>query len=84
MSPPSAGKLALSDAYGTLTGEKQPLSAQITVATEAIQGNLRLHAVRPGIVAGDTTRVMFIDPTLGESETRAIFVDPVTLRVKAI
>ena len=67
--------------YGTLTGEKQPLSAQITVATEAIQGNLRLHAVRPGIVAGDTTRVMFIDPTLGESETRAIFVDPVTLRV---
>ncbi len=34
--------------YGTLTGEKQPLSAQITVATEAIQGNLRLHAVRTG------------------------------------
>ncbi|EHT11854.1 PepSY domain-containing protein [Klebsiella michiganensis] len=67
---------------GTLSGEKQPLSAQITVATEAIQGNLRLHAVRPGILAGDTTRVMFIDPSLGESEKRAIFVDPVTLRVK--
>lgn len=67
---------------GTLSGEKQPLSAQITVATEAIQGNLRLHAVRPGILAGDTTRVMFIDPNLGESETRAIFVDPVTLSVK--
>ncbi|WP_154931034.1 PepSY-associated TM helix domain-containing protein [Klebsiella grimontii] len=67
---------------GTLSGEKQPLSAQITVATEAIQGNLHLHAVRPGIQAGDTTRVMFIDPNLGESETRAIFVDPVTLNVK--
>lgn len=66
---------------GTLSGEKQPLSAQITVAMEAVQGNLRLHAVRPGIMAGDTTRVMFIDPNLGESETRAIFVDPVTLRV---
>ena len=66
---------------GTLSGEKHPLSAQITVAMEAVQGNLRLHAVRPGIMAGDTTRVMFIDPNLGESETRAIFVDPVTLRV---
>lgn len=66
---------------GALTGEKRPLSTQITVATEAVQGNLRLHAVRPGIMAGDTTRVMFIDPNLGESETRAIFVDPVTLRV---
>ena len=57
---------------GTPQWRKQPLSAQITVATEAIQGNLRLHAVRPGILAGDTTRVMFIDPSLGESETRAI------------
>ncbi|WEJ87017.1 MAG: PepSY-associated TM helix domain-containing protein [Klebsiella huaxiensis] len=68
--------------YGTFDGEKQPLSAQMMVAKEATQGNLRLQAVRPAISAGETTRVMFADPNLGESETRAIFVDPVTLRVR--
>ncbi len=68
--------------HGTLNGEKQPLSAQIAVAKEATQNNLRLQAVRPGITVGETTRVMFADPQLGESENRAIFVDPVTLRVK--
>ncbi|EQB8708313.1 PepSY-associated TM helix domain-containing protein [Klebsiella aerogenes] len=67
---------------GSLNGERQPLSAQIAVAKEATQNNLRLQAVRPGITAGETTRVMFADPRLGESENRAIFVDPVTLRVK--
>ncbi|HIE5792838.1 TPA: PepSY-associated TM helix domain-containing protein [Klebsiella aerogenes] len=66
----------------SLNGERQPLSAQIAVAKEATQNNLRLQAVRPGITAGETTRVMFADPRLGESENRAIFVDPVTLRVK--
>jgi uncharacterized iron-regulated membrane protein len=68
--------------HGALSGEKQPLSAQIAVAKEATQNNLRLQAVRPGLTAGETTRVMFADPRLGESENRAIFVDPVTLRVK--
>lgn len=37
---------------------------------------------RPAIKAGETTRVMFADPQLGESESRAIFIDPVTLKVK--
>lgn len=31
---------------------------------------------------GETTRIMFADPRLGESESRAIFVDPIALRVK--
>ncbi|UMX83804.1 hypothetical protein MJ561_22200 [Klebsiella pneumoniae] len=47
-------------------------------------GNLRLLAVRPASALGETTRIMFADPGLGESESRAIFVDPVALRVKAI
>lgn len=34
------------------------------------------------MVAGETTRVMFADPQLGESESRALFIDPVTLQVK--
>ncbi|WP_434639245.1 PepSY-associated TM helix domain-containing protein [Klebsiella sp. I138] len=67
--------------HGSLSGDRQPLSAQLAVAEEATQGNLRLQAVRPAIAAGETTRVMFADPQLGESETRAIFIDPVTLKV---
>lgn len=63
-------------------GEKQPLSAQIAAAETLTQGNLRLQAVRPAMVAGETTRVMFADPQLGESESRALFIDPVTLQVK--
>ncbi len=67
---------------GTLSGAKQPLSAQIMRAKEATHERLRLQAVRPAINAGETTRVMFVDPKLGESETQAIFIDPVTLSVK--
>ncbi|MFB5081028.1 hypothetical protein CD006_28810 [Enterobacter sp. 10-1] len=66
----------------TAGGEKQPLSAQIAVAEGLTQGSLRLQAVRPAIADGETTRVMFADPQLGESESRALFIDPVTLRVK--
>jgi hypothetical protein len=32
----------------------------------------------------ETTRVMFADPTLGPSENRAIFIDPVSLTVLGI
>ncbi|MCZ2047673.1 PepSY domain-containing protein, partial [Enterococcus faecium] len=68
--------------YGLVDGTPQPLSAQIAVAEEATQGNLRLLAVRPASALGETTRIMFADPGLGESESRAIFVDPIALRVK--
>ena len=63
-------------------GEAQPLAEQIAVAENAVGSDLRLHAVRPGLVDGDTTRVMFADPALGPSENRAIFVDPVSLEVR--
>ncbi len=79
----AAGKLALSRrAAWPCRGTPQPLSAQIAVAEEATQGNLRLLAVRPAPALGETTRIMFADPGLGESESRAIFVDPIALRVK--
>ena len=62
-------------------GEPQPLAAQIAVAESVVGKDLRLHAVRPGLSDGDTTRVMFADPTLGPSENRAVFIDPVSLAV---
>lgn len=67
---------------GTTQGEPQSLAAQIAVTQQATGGHLRLHAVRPGLVPGETTRVMYADPTLAASEHRAIFIDPVTLAVK--
>lgn len=68
--------------YSDTTGEAQPLAEQIAVAEKAIGDQLRLQAVRPGLIGGETTRVMFADPTLGPSENRAIFVDPVSLEVR--
>ena len=51
-------------------GEAQPLAEQIAVAEKAVGSALRLHAVRPGLEEGETTRVMFADPALGPSEDR--------------
>lgn len=68
--------------HGVTVGEAKTLAEQIAVAEKVTGGELRLHAVRPGLVDGDTTRVMFADPALGPSENRAIFIDPVTLEVR--
>ena len=67
---------------GQIHGEHQPLAEQIAVAEQASGGHLALYAVRPSLTPGETTRVMFSDPNLGESENRALFIDPVTLAVK--
>lgn len=55
-------------------GELQPLAEQIAVAEKTVGSDLHLHAVRPGLAEGETTRVMFADPTLGPSENRAILL----------
>ncbi|WTL53375.1 PepSY domain-containing protein [Nocardia sp. NBC_01499] len=59
------------------TGTPKPLSEQISAAV-ATQPNLALAAVAPAPGAQDTTRVLFNDPSLGESERRAVFVNPYT------
>ncbi|MEN5083376.1 PepSY-associated TM helix domain-containing protein [Bosea sp. TWI1241] len=63
-------------------GEAQPLSAQIVAARGHIGEGPRLFAVRPATAPGLTTRVMFTQPGLGESESRAVFVDPVSLAIR--
>ncbi|WP_024799618.1 PepSY domain-containing protein [Nocardia sp. BMG51109] len=60
-------------------GPARPLSEQIAVAV-AQRPNLALNAVAPAQQPGDTTRVLFTDPALGESERRAVFVDPASAR----
>ncbi|MFW0784443.1 PepSY domain-containing protein [Gordonia sp. CPCC 206044] len=61
------------------TGTVRPLAEQVSSAV-ATRPDLTLSAVRPSSATGDTTRVLFDDPSLGESERRAVFVDPVTAR----
>ena len=64
------------------TGPAQPLARQVEAAQARIGAGPRLFAVRPAPQPGTTTRVMFSQPGLGDSESRALFVDPVTLDVK--
>ncbi|WP_407670569.1 PepSY-associated TM helix domain-containing protein [Nocardia suismassiliense] len=59
------------------SGTPKPLSEQISAAV-ATQPQLALAAVAPAPGAEDTTRVLFDDPSLGESERRAVFVNPYT------
>ncbi len=61
----------------TRTGTPKPLSEQVGAAV-ATQPDLHLVAVAPAAGTEDTTRVLFSDPSLGESERRAVFVDPYT------
>lgn len=64
------------------TDDPVPLADQIDAANTVIGvSDSTLSAVRPAPEPGDTTRVMYDDPSLGESESRAIFVDPVTAEV---
>ncbi|MFD4836531.1 PepSY-associated TM helix domain-containing protein [Achromobacter sp. NPDC058515] len=63
-------------------GAAQPLARQVEAAQARIGPGPRLFAVRPAPGEGDTTRVMYTQPGLGDSESRALFVDPVTLEIK--
>ncbi|GGK45138.1 PepSY-associated TM helix domain-containing protein [Nocardia camponoti] len=58
------------------TGPTRPLAEQVSAAV-ATKPDLNLVAVAPA-VDNETTRVLFVDPTLGESERLAVFVDPHT------
>ncbi|QBJ95256.1 PepSY domain-containing protein [Rhodococcus sp. ABRD24] len=61
------------------TGPAAPVSEQVEAA-QAARPDLTVSAVRPASEPGDTTRVLFTDPTLGDSERLAVFVDPAAAR----
>ncbi|PTR31723.1 putative iron-regulated membrane protein [Rhodococcus sp. OK519] len=65
--------------YVESTGPAAPVSEQIAAA-QAERPDLTVSAVRPSTEEGQTTRVLFTDPTLGESERLSVFVDPVTAK----
>ncbi|MEU3622391.1 peptidase [Amycolatopsis coloradensis] len=57
------------------------LADQVKAAQAANPGG-DLVAIRPAPEPGDTTRVLFAEEGLGESERRAVFVDPATAQVR--
>jgi uncharacterized iron-regulated membrane protein len=63
-----------------VTSQQLPLSQQVDAAL-ATSPEGSLVAVRPAPQPGDTTRVLFAEKGLGESERRAVFVDPGTGRI---
>jgi uncharacterized iron-regulated membrane protein len=63
-------------------GTVQPLADQVKAVRDFIGDEPRLFAIRPSTGPGWNSRIMFSEPGLGESESRAIFVDPITLAIK--
>lgn len=63
-------------------GENQSLAKQIAAARSHLKSDLTLFAVRPAPEQGDTTRIMFLDPTANLTGARALFIDPVTLDLR--
>jgi uncharacterized iron-regulated membrane protein len=59
-----------------------PLAVQIEAAEDYIGPDETLTAVRPAPAPGQTTRVMYAGEDLGDSESRAIFIDPSTAEVR--
>ncbi|WP_456269195.1 PepSY domain-containing protein [Kushneria sp. AK178] len=63
-------------------GTPLPLADQIRAAQQALGRDASPMAVRPAPAPGETTRVMFSDPDVGQWEHLALFVDPVTNEVR--
>ncbi|MBJ7462190.1 MAG: PepSY domain-containing protein [Mycolicibacterium sp.] len=61
----------------TDSGPTLPLSEQVRAA-QNLRPDLTVTAVRPADGPGETTRVLFADPTLGPSERHAVFIDAAT------
>lgn len=63
-------------------GTPLPLVEQVTIAQDVVGDEAQLSAIRPAPEDGATTRVLFAADGLQESESRAIFVDPVSGEVR--
>lgn len=61
-------------------GTALPLSEQAAAARSDFP-ELEMSAMRPAAGPGDSSRVYFTDPALGDDMLRAVFVDPYTGRV---
>ncbi|MGE4802324.1 PepSY-associated TM helix domain-containing protein [Yersinia hibernica] len=67
--------------YPKYEGVAHSLMQQITATQSAAGENAQIIAVRPAPTDGESTRVMFSAAGLNTGESRAIFIDPVTLTI---
>ncbi|MCZ4077909.1 PepSY domain-containing protein [Rhodococcus sp. H36-A4] len=77
---PTAENIVYSDLLQTNSSGPTVSVAEQVTAAQQVRPDLTVSAVRPSTEVGDTTRVMFTDTSLGQSEQMAVFVDPVTGR----
>ncbi|WP_130835815.1 DUF2534 family protein [[Erwinia] mediterraneensis] len=63
-------------------GAPKPLSEQIAAARAYVGETVKIYAVRPAPAPDETTRVQFFAADAGESESRALFIDPYRLQIK--
>ncbi|WP_252717154.1 PepSY-associated TM helix domain-containing protein, partial [Herbaspirillum sp. B65] len=82
LTPQIESHLYAQQLYNHTSGVVRPLADQVAAAQAFLGPDARLFAVRPARAAGWNTRVMFSQSGLGDSESRAIFVDPVSLQVR--
>jgi uncharacterized iron-regulated membrane protein len=82
LTPQIEGWLYRDQLVAQSNGPAKPLSEQIAIARSTIGEGPRFFAIRPSTGDGHTTRVMFTQPGLGDSETRTVFVDPASLAVQ--
>ncbi|PPG43116.1 PepSY domain-containing protein [Pseudoclavibacter sp. RFBA6] len=68
--------------HAPVAASSLPLAGQIEAADAHVGQGETIVAVRPAPNPGDTTRVMYADASLGESTTRAVFVDPATAEIR--
>ncbi|MEK0363583.1 PepSY-associated TM helix domain-containing protein [Pseudomonas sp. CBC3] len=82
LTPQLESRLYAEQLFVDSDGPLLPLARQIEVAQAHIGEAATLSAVRPAPQPGTTTRVMFSAPELGPSESRAVFIDPVTAEIR--
>jgi uncharacterized iron-regulated membrane protein len=82
LTPQIESHLYAEQLFNTSAGRAHTLDEQVAVAKHYIGTQARLFAVRPAKEPGWNSRIMFTQAGLGDSESRAVFIDPVSLAVK--
>ncbi|WP_409307142.1 PepSY-associated TM helix domain-containing protein [Pectobacterium sp. B1J-3] len=83
LTPQIEERLYAHQLFSQSSGTPHSLAEQI-VAAQAVLGHHAdmPSAIRPAATIGETTRIMFSSPALGPSESRAIFIDPISLEIR--
>ena len=78
---PQVEKVLYSDVLSVDPGDQAVSLNQQADAAKAAYPNLAMAAMRPAATSSESTRIFFADPSLGEDERLAVFVNPYTADV---